>query len=110
MPIGRLVRVEPEHGQIEHAQRSQAQKGQAGAPQHVQRALAESGEETDGQQVEKPLEKPREAILGNAVPPAAMANLDLGDAKAPGMGQHRNEPVQLAVDADLAQDLAVDTA
>ena len=35
-----------------------------------------------------------------------MANLDLGDPKAAGVRQDRDEPVQLAVDADLAQHLA----
>ena len=35
-----------------------------------------------------------------------MANLDLADPEAPGMRQHRDEPVQLAIDADLTQHLA----
>ncbi len=81
-----------------------AQECQARAAQDMQRALAETGQEADRQQVEKPLEEPREAILGRAMPAAPMANLDLGDPEASGMSQHRDEPVQLAVNADLAQD------
>ena len=50
-----------------------------------------------------PFIKPREPILGNPVTPAAMPNLDLGNAKSAGVGQHRDETVQLAVDADLAK-------
>ena len=72
----------------------------------MQRPLAESGQESDGQQVEKPFEKPRETVFGRSMPAAAMANLDLADPEAPGVRQHRNEPVQLTVDADLTQHLA----
>ena len=92
--------------QVEHAQAAQAEQRQADATQNMQRTLAEPGEKADGQEVEKPLEKPREPVLRRAVPPAPMADLDLGDTKAAGVRQHRNETVQLAVNADLAQHLA----
>ena len=71
----------------------------------MQRALAKAGEKSDRQQVEKPLEEPREAILGNAVPPAAVPNVDFRDPKAASVSQDRDKPVQLAIDADLPQDL-----
>ncbi len=57
-------------------------------------------------QVEQPLDEPGDAVLRPAEPPGAVVDDDLADAEAAGVGQHRDEPVQLAVDADLVEDLA----
>ena len=71
----------------------------------MQRALAEPGQEPHGQEVEKSLEEPRDAVLRDPMPAGPMMDLDLADAKAAGMSQHRHEPVQLAVDVHLANHL-----
>ena len=47
-----------------------------------------------------------DAVLRRPVLPGPMADHDLADAEAAGMRQHRDEPVQLAVDADLLEHLA----
>ena len=48
-----------------------------------------------------PLKNREKPYFDDAVPAAAMVDLDLADAKAAGVRQDRDEPVQLAVDADL---------
>ena len=85
---------------------ARGQRAQTDAPQHVERPLAEARQEPHGQQVEKALDEPRDSVLRRSVPAAAMADLDLADAKPAGVRQHRDEAMQLAVDADLAEHLA----
>ena len=50
-----------------------------------------------------PLSMRDHAVLGPAVLPRPVADHDLADAEAAGVRQHRDEPVQLAVDADLIE-------
>ena len=53
-----------------------------------------------------PLKNRENPYLEAPCRPAPMADLDLGDAKPSRVRQDRDETVQLAVDADLAQHLA----
>ena len=85
---------------------TQAEERQTDAPQHVQGAFAEAGQESHGQQVEEPFDESRDPVLRRSMAAAAMADLDLAHAKSAGVRQHRDETMQLAVDADLAQHLA----
>src|SRR5208337_987794 len=96
----------PEDGQVAKPQHSQAQERKARSPQDVQRPLSEPGQEPYRQEIEEALEEPRHVILRGPMPPESMVHLDLGDTKSAGMSQHRHEPVQLAVDLHLANDLA----
>src|SRR5262249_6498754 len=66
----------------------------------------EAGEEADRQQVEEALEHAHHAVLGLPMPAGPVANHDLADAEPARMRQHRDETVQLAVDADLVEHLA----
>ncbi len=96
-------RVQPEDRQVEHAQAAEDEQHQADRPQDVERTLAEPGQEPDGHQVEEPLDEPRDPVLRRAESPGAVVDLDLADPEPSGVSQDRDEPVQLAVDADLAR-------
>ena len=72
----------------------------------MERPLAEPGQEADGEQVEQPLDEPGDAVLRRAEPPGAVVDLDLADPEPSRVRQDGDEPVQLAVDADLVEHLA----
>src|SRR5262249_14299113 len=61
--------------------------------------------EFDRQEIEKALDEPADAVLGVPEPPRAVPDHDLADLVAARGRQHRDEPVQLAVEPDLAEDL-----
>ncbi len=67
--------------------------------------LAEAGEEFDRQEVQKALDEAMDAVLGAAEPARPMVDDQFADPKAAGVGQHRNEAMQFAVDLDFAEDL-----
>ena len=65
------------------------------------RPLAEARQEFNRQQIEEPLDEAADAVLGMAEAARPVLDDDLADLEAAGGGQHRDEAVQLAVEADL---------
>src|SRR5262249_31116903 len=94
---------DPGVAEIEHARQASEEAQHADAAEQVLRPLTESGEELDREQVEEALHEAADAVLGAAEPARAMADLDLRYLEPTGRGEHRNEAVQLAVEADLAE-------
>src|SRR5438132_13280156 len=67
------------------------------------RALAETGEELDGQEVQKPLDEAAYAVFRMTESAGPMLDHDFGDLEAPRRGQHRDKAMELAIEADLAE-------
>src|SRR5262249_12125487 len=96
---------DPGHGEVGEAEVAEQEADQAEAAEQVLRPAPEAGQEFDRQEVEEALEEAPGAVLGPPEPPGAVVDSQLADPEAPRGGEHGDEAVQLAVEADLAEDL-----
>src|SRR5580698_2514645 len=95
------MRAAPDEGEVEQTADSESQRAEAEPAQNVLRSLAEAGQKRDGEQVQKAASETSHAILRAAEPPRPVMHGHLRDAKAAGICKHRDEPVQLAIEANL---------
>src|SRR5207248_8130654 len=93
----------PGDAEISHAQVARQKAHQANAAEQMLGTLPEAGEEFDRQQIEEAFDEAAHAILGATVAAGPMLNGELADAEAAGRGQHRNETVQLTIEANFTQ-------
>src|SRR5262249_49973837 len=70
-------------------------------PEEVQRPAKITQQEANGEKVEKYRKLADHAVFRNAVLPVGDRDGNLADTGAAAQRQHRNEPLQLAIDRDI---------
>ena len=103
-PTGMPIRWPDEHP--DQKARPDQGRQEPGPAEQVEGSAVVGGDELDGGQVEQAPPESGDPVLGLAVQPRVVLHLDLGDREPGPGGQHRQVPVELAIEVDRLGDLA----
>ena len=104
-PCADRVAESLEHGEVDEDRRPDEAEHEPEPAEEVQRPMAVAADERDGQEVEEPAQVALDAVARAAVLARAVVDGQLGDAVAAVVREHRDEAVQLAVEAQAVDDL-----
>ena len=93
-----------QNGQVDEDRRPEHAEDQPEPTEQMQRAVAVAADERDRQQIEEAAQVTLHPVTRAAVFARAVVDRQLGDAEAAVVGQHRDEAVQLAVEAQAVDD------
>src|SRR5918999_2477561 len=93
-----------QHGEVDEDTQADDAEQKAETAEQVERSVPVAPDERHRQQVEKPPEVALRAVARASLRAGAVIDRDFSDAKASVVREHRQEAVQLAVDAEALED------
>src|SRR5207244_2424624 len=104
-PATDRLAVDLEHGQIDQHREAEGAEEKPEPTKEMERPVPVAPDERHRQEVEEATQVALDAVAGAAVLAWAVVHGQLGDAMAAVVGEHRDEAVQLAVEAQILEDL-----